>query len=206
MTGLDRLEGRRVLMVYAHCDDELVCGWPVLQVPGIHKEVIIVSSDENNPERRWCAHRKQVTIDYCRSMQIPVRVLSYNSDFFSLNHRKGKLSQLERAVLKEIRGREFDFVMTHNLFGEYGHLDHKFLAELLLRTAPKLLTTDIIMPSDWSSVPPQPSAYFERLGADIVGEIGLDADFYLRGQRFYETRGAWTWSVPPPATARVLSL
>lgn len=206
-TGLERLHDRRVLMVYAHCDDELVCGWPVLQDPLIVKELLIVSSDEGNDQRRRFAHRKQVTRELCRSLGIPVRVLAYDSDFYRLDHRSGQLANFEREVLDEIGNRHFDAVMTHNPFGEYGHFDHKFVADLLLRRGiPELITTDIVMQSDWTSIVPERGAYFERIGAEPIGNAHLDADFYLRIQRFYETRGVWTWSMPPLSSARVMRL
>ena len=49
------LDGKSVLMVFAHCDDELVCGWPVLQNPAIRKRLLITSSDRNNAARKWCS-------------------------------------------------------------------------------------------------------------------------------------------------------
>src|SRR5687768_6946979 len=102
------LDGKRVLMVFAHCDDELVCGWPVLQNPAIKKSLLIATSDRNNPDRKWCAHRKYVTHDLGRFLGIEVRVLDYDSEFYRLDHRSGKLADAEEDILKAIDSFSFD--------------------------------------------------------------------------------------------------
>ena len=42
----------KVLMVFAHPDDEIIFGWPIFQDPTIEKELIMVKSDFNNPARQ----------------------------------------------------------------------------------------------------------------------------------------------------------
>ena len=37
----------KVLMVFAHPDDEIIFGWPIFQDPTIEKELIMVTSDFN---------------------------------------------------------------------------------------------------------------------------------------------------------------
>ena len=39
----------KVLMVFAHPDDEIIFGWPIFQDPTIEKELVMVTSDFNNP-------------------------------------------------------------------------------------------------------------------------------------------------------------
>jgi LmbE family N-acetylglucosaminyl deacetylase len=201
------LAGKRVLMVLAHCDDELVCGWPVLQDPTVKKCLLIVSSDRKNKSRQWCAHRKFVTEDLCRSLDIPLRVLDYDSEFYRLDHRSGKLANAENQFLKAIRNFSFDLIFTHNPHGEYGHLDHRFLFELLVRSSPSpLLITDIALQADWTNITPDSARYKDLYYRHLIGNSILDSVFYRRVQAFYETRGAWTWSIPPTKTANIYLL
>lgn len=206
MSDLAQLHGRRVLMVYAHCDDELVCGWPVLQNPAITKEILIVSSDQSSAEREWCSHRKQVSEDLFRSLGIKAKILRHDSDFYRTDHRSGALAAIEKEIRSEVQGRRFDVVMTHNPFGEYGHMDHKLLWDLMTRIQPTVLTTDIVMKSDWTDCLPDRETLFDRYRATRLDEVRLDSNFYLKVQRFYETRGAWTWSTPPLAAAGVFQI
>lgn len=192
------LEGKHVLMVLAHCDDELVCGWPIFQNPKIRKSLIIVSSDRNNRERQWCGHRKFVTQDLCRSLGIESCILDHDSEFYRLDHRSGKLAKVEQDILRSIRKFSFDYLFTHNPHGEYGHLDHIFIANLLLRAANHpLLISDISLTSDWTKTPPALDRYARTYYRNPVGEFALDRAFYRRVMQFYETRGVWTWSQEP---------
>lgn len=190
--------GKRVLMVFAHCDDELVCGWPVLQNPLIKKSLLVVSSDRNNSQRKWCSHRKFVTQDLCKSLEMDVRVMDYNSEFYRLDHRGGELANAESEILRTIDRFSFDYIFTHNPHGEYGHLDHKFLSSLVLRTAKcPVLITDMSMRSDWTNIEPHSAAYASAFYRNRLDTVNLNNSFYRRTQRFYETRGVWTWSQEP---------
>lgn len=202
---MSELDGKTVLMVFAHCDDELVCGWPILQNPRVRKHILIASSDKKTSIRRWCAHRKYVTQDLCKLLGIEsVRILDNDSDFYRLDHRSGDLAQMEEEVLAAIADFKFDFVMTHNPHGEYGHADHKFLFNLLLRAAQwPILITDIHLRADWTRIDPSSPRYRETFYRNPVAHVELSRSYYRKAQRYYETRGAWTWSQAPAGSAGI---
>ena len=193
-----QLSGKRVLMVLAHCDDELVCGWPILQNPDIKKSLIIVSSDRNNVQRQWCSHRKFVTQDICKLLDIDVRILDYDSEFYKLNHRDGHLVKLEQIILETINKNSFDYLFTHNPHGEYGHLDHIFLSNLLYRAVDyPLIMSDITIQADWTQIKQKSERYARALYSNQIDMVELDKFFYRRVMRFYESRGVWTWYKDP---------
>lgn len=201
------LDGKKVLMILAHCDDELVCGWPVLQNPAIQKSLLIVSSDEENKDRRWCRHRRHVTLDLCKSLGIDARVLSYDSDFYRLDHRSGKLASLEEEVLEAVDKFSFDYLFTHNPNGEYGHSDHKLLSSLMLRAARSpLVISDIHYRADWTRVDPDSPRYADTYYRNRIATVALNQTFYRKIMRYYETRGVWTWSQEPVTTASLYQL
>lgn len=198
------LEGKHVLMVFAHCDDELVCGWPILLNPKIRKSLIIVSSDRHNPQRIWCSHRKYVTQDLCRSLGMSYHILDYDSDFYRLDHRSGKLATLEKDILSTIRSFSFDYLFTHNPHGEYGHLDHILISNLLFRSVDTpLLISDLTMTADWSKSPPVTQRYANMYYQTLAKQCTLDLKSYLQVQNFYEHRGVWTWSQDPAETCNL---
>lgn len=198
MDSIRSLDGKKVLMVFAHCDDELICGWPILQNPNIKKSLLIVSSDRYNPDRKWCSHRKFVTQDLCKLLGINVCILDYNSDFYRLNHRDGKLAKAEQEILAWIKTNSFDGLFTHNPHGEYGHLDHIFLFNLLFRAVnDQILISDITIPSDWTKIEPKSTRYANAYFSEKIDTVLLDKSFYRKVMRFYETRGVWTWSQEP---------
>jgi LmbE family N-acetylglucosaminyl deacetylase len=204
MTPPAMLEGKKVLMVLAHCDDEVVCGWPVLQNPAITKSLLIVSSDRYSSQRQWCSHRKFATQDICRTLGVDVRVMDYDSEFYRLDHRSGKLAKAEEEILKTIDKFKFDFIFTHNPHGEYGHLDHKFLSNLLLRAAESpLVITDISLIADWTRIEPTSRHYLTTFYRNLIGSVALNQAFYDRIKDFYTARGVWTWSIKPSTTANL---
>ncbi len=60
----------KILMLYAHPDDELVWGWPILQNPAFEKEILICVSDAHNPQRRRFAHRVESLAMLCEHLKI----------------------------------------------------------------------------------------------------------------------------------------
>ena len=118
-------------------------------------------------------------------------MLDYDSEFYRLDHRSGKLAKAEDEILKAIHNFSFDYVLTHNPHGEYGHLDHKFLFNLLLRAARwPLLITDISLRADWTRVEPSSPQYAATFYRNRIGTVELDESCYRKVMRYYETRGS----------------
>ena len=79
---------QKVLMILAHPDDEVILGWPVLQDPSFDKEILVCSSDRNNPARQQYAHRREALAAMCESFVFPYTCLDYDSDFFRTPYRR----------------------------------------------------------------------------------------------------------------------
>lgn len=194
-----------MLMVLAHCDDEIVCGWPIMQSPSIRKHILMVSSDRNNVSREWCAHRKFVFMDICRDMGVETTVFDFDSDFHATSPRGGGLLALERRIGKVLADEaSYDYVFTHNPFGEYGHHDHRYLFQVTSQLARKpVLITDICMQSDWTEA----NAMTDRLRAmyfrECIGESRLDNAFYEKVKQRYALSNVWTWNQRPASSCRL---
>lgn len=214
-----------ILMILAHPDDEVIFGWPLLQNYSIKKELIICSSDAFNPQRRWCAHRKQPLIDLCTNLGLNLTCLDYNSDFYSYPNRNTKspknifkrlihkkdtrtiISEFMKDVLKVIKSKEFDAIFTHNPWGEYGHMDHIIIHNLILHhyyNKKPILFTDTLINLDWMPLCkdlPRITSKFERIGSFTNNE-NLYNDF----MQYYKKTKTWTWSVDPVKKANILAL
>ena len=202
------LAGSRVLMIVAHCDDEIICGWPIMQDSSIEKTILMVSSDRYSLERQWCAHRKFVFMDVCKRLSIKCKVLDYNSNFYALPSRDGSLLGLERRIARMLGDvSQYDFVFTHNPFGEYGHHDHKYLFQTVAQLARKpVLISDICMKSDWSDsnelTERMRSIYYQR----TIGEAKLDKNFYDQIKNQYDLAKVWTWNQKPVDSCKLYIL
>ena len=206
--NISSLSGTRILMILAHCDDEIICGWPIIQDTTIEKTILMVSSDRFSLERQWCAHRKFVFMDVCKRLNVRFKVLDYDSNFYSLPSKDGSLLKLERNIAQMLdKGSEYDYVFTHNPFGEYGHHDHKYLFHTTAQLSSKpILISDICVQSDWSGS----NALTDRMRSiyyrQLVGEASLDLIFYEQVKKKYDMAKVWTWNQPPVANCKLYML
>jgi len=178
----------KTLIVLAHPDDELLFGWPILQEAG-DKELLICSSDANNPKRQWCAHRKDALAKVCTQLGITWSCLDYSSSFYLTDSRSGDLKRLCETIQAAISTHSFDAIFTHNPHGEYGHLDHCLLFSLILATtqAP-IYFTDIQLHVNWPVL--QSSYYY----GNKISDHELDIQWFDNLAKHYKDMNVWTWN------------
>jgi LmbE family N-acetylglucosaminyl deacetylase len=207
----------KVLMIMAHPDDEVIFGWPIFQDPKIEKHLLICSSDYYNPGRTWCRDRKKALSKICHDHNVSLTCLDYDSSFYKTQTRRpsgvprtpeGDAQGPFRAMCKEIeheiksRQDDFDYIFTHNPYGEYGHMDHKLLFEIVLKvTTRPVLITDMIMSSNWARVyetsPLMRKLYYNK---EFKKDLKIDYNILKQVQEEYEKVNSWTWGRETPKT------
>lgn len=206
----------KVLMVLAHADDELIFGWPLLQDQSIEKEILICSSDLHNPLRKRYRRRKEALARLCGFLGLRHHCFDYDSDFYKMDMRppkkqKRRLGDIFKpdkpvTLLKDIAGRILetveksgcDAVFTHNLWGEYGHMDHILINSVIMNNTRKpALMTDARLQAENLPIAEAAPAWREILARHYRSTHALDLDFYEKCAAFYKDSGTWTWSSPP---------
>tara|TARA_R100001509_G_scaffold164556_1_gene142623 strand:- start:228 stop:875 length:648 start_codon:yes stop_codon:yes gene_type:complete len=204
----------KILMVMAHPDDEILFGWPIFFNPNYEKKLIICSSDFNNPDRKWCKYRKHSLFKVCNAENVPVYCLDYNSSFYKTPTRRPKnlprndygdsqapFRKMCDHIAKAVRNVEddFDYIFTHNPYGEYGHMDHKLLFELILKTTKKdILITDICINSNWAAKKDFTKKINRLYYSNKIDTCSIDIDKYKKYEDIYKQDNVWTWSRPIP--------
>ena len=200
----------KVTIFMCHPDDELIFGWPVLYNKEIEKDIFICSSDANNPERQWCKHRKNSLFDMCVKLGLNCKVLDYNSEFYRTPSRYADpplLEDVQRDIAKHITEVDSDVIFTHNPVGEYGHLDHKFVFDLVTQYSKvPVWFTDICLESNWHDHTKIPKKIKKHLYKKHIGDYNLDLIEYELDSLFYRNNNVWTWNKPPVEKCSIYEL
>ncbi len=198
----------KLLLLCAHADDEVIALWPGLFKDDCEREILCVTNDYGNPERRWCQHRRDALAEVGKHLGIKTTSLGFPSCVYRLPTRRADfvLADFIKIVLDEVAAHDCDAVMTHNPMGEYGHLDHQLVHQIALQTGKPVLYTDIFIPSNWCPWTTLSDAYkaqYHRNEWLDHGPYTLDAGRYAAVEAIYRKHGVWTWSKPPVETCRV---
>jgi len=192
-------KGKKILILIAHPDDEIIFCWPIFQDNSIEKTILIISSDIYNSNYK--IDRITPLKINCDRNNTKLISLNYDSDFYRIEGwGKTLYKQLHYFVKKKLDELNYDFLMTHNPFGEYGHPDHSLCFNLsLLYSKSPILYTDIITkyPDNWGY---NNSDNFKRIyyKDDMkVGEYKLDEDFYDSCLTEYRKFNKWIWDFEP---------
>jgi len=196
---MKQLINKTILMVIAHPDDEIIFGWPIFQNPTIKKKILCCSSDLNNPERVWCKHRKNALQKVCEIANGEKLIcLDYNSEFYRLPTRNEDLKKMSRNVVDNIEKMDpFDYIYTHNFWGEYGHLDHILINNICFSLKRDIIVSDMFVKSNWLCYNEPPNLFKKNIEEnEIVRNINIDISLFPKYEKIYRDAGVWTWSSP----------
>ena len=168
----------------AHPDDEIIFGWPVIKETN---KILICSSDYYNPSREWCKNRKFALEEVCKELNIEFECLDYDSEFYRLPTRDETL----KKMAEDVRRRVTDKVFTHNPWGEYGHLDHIIIGQIV-----KGHCSDILIESNWLPVRKHGLGKF-------VKKAVWDQELYDKIKSIYVKHNCWTWDREPVKEANI---
>jgi LmbE family N-acetylglucosaminyl deacetylase len=195
----------KVVMVLAHPDDEIIFGWPIFQDDDYEKEIIMCSSDFNNPARQQYAHRKFLLQEVCEKYNIPLTCFDYPSEFYKLETRGTTLEDMQNTIVDCVNSKECDYVFTHNPMGEYGMIDHKMLFELMYTRVDKpLLITDLLQyETHWPSHHKIPRRIEMDFYKHKLFDCELNVEMYTDIYNIYNKGNAWTyWRTPETETKK----
>jgi len=196
----------------AHPDDEVIFGWPIFFDENIEKTLLICSTDRKNPERQWCAHRVNVLANICQEENVPLYAIDNNSSFYKTPTRrptgvpqtiegdaKAPFRSMSENIVKVVHELEksHDFIFTHNPYGEYGHIDHILLFDLMVKHANlPICFTDIIQLSNWAGNETKKcknSNAWKVYYNNKISEHKMNMEKYKKYEEVYKKYNCWTW-------------
>ena len=187
----------KVLCVFAHPDDELIWGWPVIQDAEIERHLITVS--DNRPGYASAAEALQ---EVCSTLDVRVECLHYQSEFYRLPIRNAvmTLPMLTSDLVSKIQMTTLrvqpDYIFTHNPFGEYGHGDHRLVFSVIssfIENKP-IVFSDACQQNkchvSFESIPPRlRQLYF----LNELGRYRMNQSWFDIRSSIYKKHNAWSW-------------
>jgi len=198
----------KILGVFAHPDDEIIFGWPVMQGDGERIVLVVSDNSQNYPNAvQALSGLRDEGVKRIDCLNIP-------SGFYRLPFRKSEVTlmqvvdRIKSRVSKMIKDASPDYLYTHNPMGEYGHGDHKLLFEICASLSYPMLFSDICMINKchfgFEEIPGHiQKAYYNH---NFFSSITLDKDFYRRGIDRYRKYHSWSWNGTVPETAMLFKI
>lgn len=184
----------KILLVLSHPDDETIFGWPAFFDDEYERELLVCSTDFGNPKRQWCAHRKHSTIRLCANYGVKFDCFDYPSEFYRLPTRDGQLDDFYMQIANRVQHTDADIVFTHNPHGEYGHLDHKLVFDIVFNYSPApIWYTDICQRSNWPSDIAIKNLEKQLFYKRKVGDYTADDEKLDYCEKEYRAEKVWTW-------------
>lgn len=176
------MKPKDVTILIAHPDDEFLFGWPVLSRA---KTIIACVDDMTHPQRQWCKRRKEAFSEIGKLVGAETVCLRHDSNFAYKPDKD--LAQFVEEVRSLIQ--HTDLIFTHNGWGEYGHLDHILLNQIVRMSSKRMLTTDICLQADrWRVIPYHQGVAVEACTNDKV--------LHDECMNIYKSFGAMGWTYP----------
>lgn len=176
----------KVLALFAHIEDHICFGWPLMQNKKIEKHLIVCTNDGQSTLQKSC---EDADIHLVETLGFPngfYRKTLVVDGFDSAM----AIMRICKALTEAIREIEPDFLFTHNPWGEYGHFDHRIVFEAAYNHAIPILITDII--ADSVCFPRPEQGIYQALYTKPYATVESDYGFYSEQAIIFRKSGWWT--------------
>lgn len=195
----------KVLCVFAHPDDEVLWGWPLLQDARNQRGVLAISDNRRLDNPLWGDRSVQAFHElgkqegwftFCGGMPAEFYRLPFRRAPVTLPDTVARIRQLIDKIVADFKP---DIVFTHNPIGEYGHADHRLVFELVCTTPAvrQVQFTDICIKNEchvsYKRIPDylwECTVFFQNRKY----EAKVDMYFFERCRAVYQKHNAWTWN------------
>jgi len=170
----------KILAIFAHIDDHICFGWPLMQDEKVEKHLIVCTNDGDGVLQISC-HDAEINL---------IDTLGLPNGFYRQVPPHHCAEQIFFALQNAIKEMRPDFLFSHNPWGEYGHFDHRMLFEIAYSFLVPLLVTDILVRSfSWSLPSPQ---IYNAVRGPLRSTVTPDDTFYAQQSQIFRRAGNWT--------------
>lgn len=183
------------MCVFAHREDHIVFGWPIIQNRNPDKYLFVCTNDAPGIINKSC---NLAGVNYIGSARFNSGFSLPNRNFKLNDENLNRLSETNYTILKNrlltiIDKIKPDFIFTHNPFGEYGHLDHRFVFEVIYNELElPIIITDIIAKSSYYHKYESIPKIFNELYHSFIKYVPPDYVFYAKHCKLFSEYDLWT--------------
>ncbi len=127
------------LMIVAHPDDELIFGGAeLINEPGWKVVCVTNGSNLSGDKFSRCLAENRIKefTKVMNSLDCQYVILDYEDNRFNSNWNEFSLTQKLTQLINE---KKYKKILTHNLVGEYGHVQHKKISKIIHQLKPNNL-------------------------------------------------------------------
>lgn len=127
------------LMIVAHPDDELIFGGSeLISEPGWKVVCVTNGSKRSGNILSLCPAEKRINefVAVMNCLKCQYEMLDYEDNGFNSNWNKKSLTNKLKQLINE---KPYKKIITHNLEGEYGHIQHKKISNIIHDLKPQNL-------------------------------------------------------------------
>lgn len=183
---------KKVLCIFSHREDHIVCGWPIIQNPIPEKYLFVCTNDAIDLTVKSC---KIAGINFMGSAHLENSFGYPNRNIDIEKHRLTnsnytKLKDIFVNIIEEVKP---DIIFTHNPMGEYGHLDHKLVFEIIYNEfSLPIIITDITAKSSYYHYYPEVPKIYNNLYSNFESLVQPDYVFYSKHSKIFSEYNMWT--------------
>jgi len=179
---------KKILFLISHPSDEIIFFWSLLQEMNIEKTILMVSTDIYNNDFKY--DKLTPLKEICNETNTNLITLNYDNFFYSLEmYPKKNYQQLHYFIRKQLKDIDYDYLFTHNPYGEYNHPDNILLFNAsLLYSKTEIIYTDIIYDNIKNKIN---NIYYKD--SNKLGEYYLDENMYYNFKNKYLNNRSWNY-------------
>ena len=186
------LPENKYTMIMAHPDDEVIFGFGMLKHA---KKIVCCSNGYIDGTGKLQTNGSKALREIGELLGVRTNCLSYPRDYYRMGTDHNQLYYFAKKIEEQVK---YDkIVFTHNMWGEYGHLDHILLNQILTSLGKIIITTDICISSERDL---SRTEWFSVKKLNLLSKIGLsefDPVLYEQCKYIYVKHGCWTWKLNP---------
>lgn len=198
MNPFSKRNRQKILCVFAHRDDHIVCGWPVIQNPNPEKYLFVCTNDATDVVVKSCdvaGVHHMGSAHFESGFALPNRNFKLNDNKENRLH-SSNYTVLKNVLLKVVDEIKPDIIFTHNPMGEYGHLDHRFVFEVVYNELEiPIIITDIASKSSYYHKYDTIPKIYNDLYHTFIKFVPPDYIFYTKHCKIFSEFDLWTQNI-----------